>query len=1392
MKRRSVLAGLWAVVSLCLCQPAHGADKLDDLTRKRIQAQEVLAFEPVLQREEVDALLQKLADPQERRKAKSELIRNGQGYQQRIAEFGHRHKNRDVRTECATIIGQLDTRSLRYGRARRLATQYRRYAADLLPGAWKQFRANPYHRRAVAVILGPEPEFAWKWLKKQGGVKAQMRYLLLRIRELSPDDFTGLHIFDFPQPQVTQLLPDVFPQTKQGRRTAAYRIIGHVALKRIHVIPQSARNRLITSDAIERVTLIPVLHGAFRYRAARDGSRQTAAYHLGSVTYGPFRYFTRRPGMSDEAYQRYVEVFKKRAAKPRRSLRHSRPAQMSFSDQLGLKYLSELTLTKTQQDQWRRVKRPAAWWIKAHVPSVHHRYFQFAERPKDAVESKTAGDKPPVKLLAPRLSKQPPPKPPADAPAVVILPPRLPKDAGTSTRTAAELVGNRLAQELATTGMVRVVDRAQLDKVLEERRLNPQDKPPLLSYDALLRIEADTVRPTPQTRITIIRLSTGNVLGNGAFPWPVRENDVPNMLAVCRAAIKKIGERPKGKRKLRWLGVRDVGGFERLRPLRRRLQAHLEAALEQTPGIVRVRHLEAADAKEESLLLLLGLSKLPGGRRFAPQADVTVELQLRELNAAGKTFENTHVEAAYRLQIGKNTGDWIAVTDRVKNFDQLPAKVWKKLSAALKQPVPKQTAKFLDELPLRRKQAEAEFKAAQNVDRSLPRAKRYEQQLARLDTALKLDPTFETASAERIRVRFRLLSATGKPRNSFVRDAARHVERFGVTPESYRFLHLAMGTMRTPIGRLVYRSATDLTADDLRLLDVFKQLMERVLGSSAPVLPKYTHRALLAAGRAMIQADVPPRQIVNWIAPRVDQCRQKYAQSRKLSRDKFRHWHAHSNPEWHAFEYKAVLVTAARLTVQCGQPKRAKHYLNELFRQFTTPGRYDRRFLFPDLRKVVRNLGDKQLAAEFEKWSAQRPISRRPRSKPSSPQRPKPMPRKTPVRPARVDVFDKTQTPVVKPVVIADEREPDGAWAPLLAGHSRLYILRSARQHGWPEFAGARIRDNSNVTVGYIPLAKNGLSRGTSRPVQAGSKKVYWDTITWLPQPKKDGNLHVFCAQEMGPRLVLGTHKNGLYVWDGNNQKWSHYGIENGLPTASVHSMFPIDNGRLYCTGRSNVDPVFAHFLFVPETGKSQLLHRTDYNRKSKTRDRKSPRYWYRLFAMWPEGSRWMAWSSSRLYIDLLGESPTMRSLPISGSITSAVHIDGRLFARTLPGGLKEFSTDGGTVRKWRAPHEPTGDAAADAPIVGRYLLRAGKLLVFSGRSTVTLYDPQADTWYGPVKVSGTHYAIGSQAGIWLGYGNSIRFVKTADVIAAAKKSDRVLTTAEFRKRRDAAANSAR
>ncbi|HUU21069.1 MAG TPA: hypothetical protein VM389_00910, partial [Phycisphaerae bacterium] len=102
-----------------------------------------------------------------------------------------------------------------------------------------------------------------------------------------------------------------------------------------------------------------------------------------------------------------------------------------------------------------------------------------------------------ILALAPRVQA-------AEPATVVVLPPRV-NGADTGTADAARLLCDRLAQRIGQSPDVKVVDRAELERIVAERRLETAPRP-VLSFDAMVRVSADTSGPLPRVSLAVIDL----------------------------------------------------------------------------------------------------------------------------------------------------------------------------------------------------------------------------------------------------------------------------------------------------------------------------------------------------------------------------------------------------------------------------------------------------------------------------------------------------------------------------------------------------------------------------------------------------------------------------------------------------------------------------------------------------------------------------------------------------------------------------------------------------------------------------------------------------------------------------------------------------------------------
>jgi hypothetical protein len=341
---------------------------------------------------------------------------------------------------------------------------------------------------------------------------------------------------------------------------------------------------------------------------------------------------------------------------------------------------------------------------------------------------------------------------------------------------AVELVADQLALELANDSQLRVVDRTQIDRLLQERAISDINSP-ILAYDALIGVRIEWRVANPTIILRVVDLSLGNVAGSHEWPWTgaPSADRLREMARACKESSFRALAGSRGRLKVRLLGVATPVKVERLQDrlqfARRRPAAqhgvetpesvdplqsmgdHLAQMIEEVvarvPGVCVVQHLEALSSKEESLLLLLGQARLAEGREFAPQADRLLSVELTPMNARGKPLErdkplenDTALEIRFRLTPDGKHGDWVQVQGTVADWSQLASQACQLAARQLGQIDADTTDKYVTEMILRRRQAEAELEAAM---RKLPRGYgEYDRE--RVAVAMKLDPTYEEAA----------------------------------------------------------------------------------------------------------------------------------------------------------------------------------------------------------------------------------------------------------------------------------------------------------------------------------------------------------------------------------------------------------------------------------------------------------------------------------------------------------------------------------------------------------------------------------------------------------------------------------------------------------------------
>ena len=1038
-----------------------------------------------------------------------------------------------------------------------------------------------------------------------------------------------------------------------------------------------------------------------------------------------------------------------------------------------------------------------AFGTEPHVPEEYRATFQYSEAmPGEEAPELIAAELAESPLLAGKGCAVPPePLNPA-APTVVILPPRLSSHADMSVRVAAELACDRLAQEIVAAGLARVVDRQQLDRLLRERGLAAEPPRPMVSFDAMLRLDVDAPALVPTARLSVIDLAHGNPLGEAEYGWPLREKDVPALVSQCREALGQMGKPKDGRLRVRFLGVENPERNPRLAPLAARLGQVFEQALARSPALVHVRHLDAGSAMEESLLLLMGLSQLPGGRRFVPQADAAIELSVRERNGRGKTFEETPIEIVVAIdRAGKADAQSLLIHGTVATFDGAIARAWQKLSEVLREAQPAAADEWFGDMAVRHRQAEAELRAASAILHEEPRTRDVQKLLARVahaEAALKLDPAFEDAAYEHLAALCNLCfrTFTRSPPDQvdelaerILRHAVRYFEQFGSEAEHHSEVYNACRiAVRTSFGTFGSSSNLPSTPRILQTIRHAKWILEHSLKHHGRASADGDHaRVLLIVGRAMRQAGIAQDECEAWVDSILRQCRLNEAG-----------WtDAGDVSHKHVLRNSRIWFRAAELAVEDGNMDRAQRLITELQGRLASSPKTPAEIELRRLRGLILMMDDAAALAEFQRWAAAHDkrvvqlvelrwpaIDVFPREEPLDHRS-----EHTGVELGGISVRAPSQTH-------PNEFRPI---SPLAEGEGCLYVVGGDEPIGWQQFRGMSSVSRSQA-IGYIRLDDAGGTAGERRHASGAGGSASWHAPTWLRPPDVTAPLHVLDARCFAGRLYLGTLQTGLLVFDPKAETWSSFTVEEGLPEKAVTVIHPLDERTLFCVGQSDLGQPVCYTLTLPE-GKVTLRHRADpANFKSMPT------------LLWQDGEALRAWAGSGLYVNLLAEHAEFvrpdYEVPYGwgavggtlhdrhrGGFISFAEVNGRRFVTHA--GLHEVDPHGMILHTWRGQCDYEGDFGRafsvplppGCPIQAMDMVTAGGLLVFVDRESVLAWDPKTDTWYGPLDTATTYYALGTDAGIWLAARDRVTLLSTGNMLVTAERTGRVMTTDQYRQR---------
>ena len=979
---------------------------------------------------------------------------------------------------------------------------------------------------------------------------------------------------------------------------------------------------------------------------------------------------------------------------------------------------------------------------------------------------------------------------------LVILPPQV-KAADAKSVQAAELVCDRLAERIGGLPGVKVVNRKEIELVLAERQLAKRPVGPALSYDVMVRLVVDLKGSTPQVQLSVVGLTMGNLAATKSYPWKeaLSAKGQAAMADVCASSARSVVAAPAPKLKVRIVGTTVVDRAVRLAPLGGRLERTFEQLLTRSAGVQMVHHLEAASAKEESLLILMGLTRLPGGRRFAPQADVTVEFRLKELSAIGKTFEDTTVEAAVRLG-GAVPGQWTTFTGKVRNWDAMAKQLWDAAAGKITGVDAKAGADFLNEMAVRRRQAQAEIAKHDDWDRptgtdlqGIYRTERLKELAAAAATAAKLDPTWDRAA-------FLSLSFDHMLRKRLAREQKRSgYETYWPTFQE-ALKYLARGNTeprhRTRIMKLA--SATGyygMSRGGGKALETYRKFLDSALAEPATShqywgIQEYVERCQPRKPRRGKIEEASARwfeQVLARLDARLLEGREAgfvIKKWRKPNGMLYRH-------EFH-IRRASIRVAAMRLAIDLGQTDKARALVDELMRIVPDPknvgGSWKSR-----APEQINRLGDAQLLAKFKEWRDGKKDGRKP------------------TWPLRVTwtVADISAELERAPTIEAKLYPVKGKrYAAVLGKIGRnLYAVHSYTENK------IRFRSppsSTMLSIGSRTVCAIGLD-GQGRPRGA---------IKDIPVPKTRVNLVVHDGCVLAGRVYLATHQAGLLAYDPETKKWTIYGDAQGLPGWTVYRIRPIDEQTLLCTGGADYEKAVV-YTFNVKTKKVTLHHR-----------QLKPKGLGRLWEMrdaWRHNGRVMAMSRRGLTRDVLSRKITFPDWPEttpvgrkcapgqSRTVKRLAVVAGRRFVCSDVG-LAEILPTGKTLRAWgynpfTDPRGPFRSApwyeriyepailpgvvpGARIPNKGRARLVGSddKRLYLSVRplvgqaDSVICYDVEADTWYGPVKLAGRELGkpadIYATDGFWLQKQGGFEFISGSAMVAAARKAGLVSTSDEL------------
>jgi hypothetical protein len=727
----------------------------------------------------------------------------------------------------------------------------------------------------------------------------------------------------------------------------------------------------------------------------------------------------------------------------------------------------------------------------------------------------------------------------------------------------------------------------------------------------------------------------------------------------------------------------------------------------------------------------MGLTKLPDGRTFAPQADATIEFRVAETDAIGKTFEQTRIEIGGRVQPADAAqAKWVTVAGTVAEYDQLAKKVWTKLATQLPALSAASSTELFDSLATRRKQAKLEMKAGKGIFGTAGEKSKEMllKQVHHFGTALKLDPTNMEAAHLQLTARGDLL-----------KHGSTHTQRCDLFIDTWNRHKQFRGQLEYPSEHFVpsyllielERKTTVLTAEHHRAFATLNEILEYSL--KEPTLFRYRSSWVEQYSRYMKVADWPAKKrqakLEQWARVFTQQAEQAATMEREMR-------HA-----WARYLYRDA-VHAVALMYEDGGAKQATPMTDTLICLLSnhnkTPGI---RLLNPSEYYVSI------LNTAIQKYGTTEQKTRLSRKKLPSPSHGRP----------HVSPYSRRFPPAEN----------------IYRGESYVRKHLGKSGNSWPVYQSLVMHDS---VIYYLQTAKHGQAvvgiplHSDGRPDP--SKKI---RITKVPEAKEP--YKILCSRLLGGKIYIGTWHHGLMVYDPEKNSWNRVTPAGGLPAWNVQSMH-VDGQSLICyaSGLDDRRVGQVRFRYVPKTGKIILLQQYRQYRDPQTKQIiqvGSRALISKVCSPWlVNGSMW-GFGAGKLWKDVFSNDPKPQN--ISKFVEYGAWAGDRYYYATS-NGLKALDRQGKECESvvfaaenhyqgnFKGTESGTKSTATMKLHEGRIVANLSVLWLPRDRC---LYLLKEKRWVGPLFTASSRNAVATPAGLWTRSG---QFLELQHILSLAKK----------------------